>query len=1006
MGNGIRCSLSLCSLLLWVVGCIACTAGMMTAAEQSQPLLRVGVYDNRPKLFVDETGQVSGFWADIIRHIADAEGWQLEFVHASWTECLERLQRHEIDVMPDVAYSEERSALFAFSQQPVHTSWSGVYAATDSAIESLLDLEGRRLAVLTGSINVDGPGGIRALLDAFSVQCTLIEEDSYAAVFAAVESGAADAALANKDFASQYTVDSQLQPTPIIFQPARLHFACASDAVTSAALLASIDRHLLQMKQDPDSVYYQSLKTWFGIQAEPEALPGWLWNAMWCSGALLLLLLLMNLLLRAQVRARTSELHQDIVRRQEAEEKLRHQQLLLEEMGQMAHVGGWEFDPHSGAGTWTAETARIHDMDPDEPTSLEKGLSFYHGESRQRIEAAVKEAATKGTGYDLELEMTTASGARKWIRSIAHPLVEDGQVRLIRGSFQDITAVKQNAEHIRHLNAVLNGIRHVNQLITREKDPEQLIQKACTMLVEARGFHSVVVALTDDQGIQVEKYAGAGSKVALLEEMFRRGELSACARHSIRDHTITVLSCREDPCHACPAARTGQQDVEDTMIIALEQDERVYGFMLVSVDGGHGHDPNEHGLLSEVAGDIAFALRSMEIEAERNATAAALADTEEQLRQVQKLEAIGQLAGGIAHDFNNILMVQIGYCDMLKDRLDDERTASQLAQIRACADRAAALTRQLLAFSRKQALQPEVLDLNAVITQAGQMLSRLIGEHINLVTVPGQKLGRVKADPGQIEQVIMNLVVNARDAMPNGGTLSIETSNVVLDERYARNHVGARAGPHVLLAISDTGCGMDETTRQHSFEPFFTTKGKDKGTGLGLSTVYGIVKQSKGNIWVYSEVGQGTTFKVYLPRVDEEPSARQVELQEPQRGQGQSILVVEDEAALRELLVEMIDDLGYQVTAAADGNEALELIKGQGLRPDLMITDMIMPGINGRDLAERARQIQPGLKVLYASGYTDNAIVHQGVLDPDTPFLQKPFTIDDLAVKIPQLLDA
>ncbi|MDQ7779850.1 MAG: PAS domain S-box protein [Planctomycetota bacterium] len=379
---------------------------------------------------------------------------------------------------------------------------------------------------------------------------------------------------------------------------------------------------------------------------------------------------------------------------------------------------------------------------------------------------------------------------------------------------------------------------------------------------------------------------------------------------------------------------------------------------------------------------------------------------EEQFRQSQKLEAVGKLAGGLAHDFNNILTALMGHCDLMKQGIGTEDPlAENLAQIEISAERAAALTRQLLAFSRRQTLQPKVLDLNALVRNLDLMLRRLIGEDIDFLTTLDGDLGCVVADPGQIEQVIANLAVNARDAMPDGGKLTIETANAELDAEYSRGHVGATPGRYVLLAVSDTGCGMDETTKSRIFEPFFTTKEKGKGTGLGLSTVYGIVKQSGGNIWVYSEPGKGATFKIYLPRTDArpEPEARSVE-ESPVMGHGEHILIVEDEPALQNLFERMLKSMNYRVSVAASGGEALTAVEKNGVLPDLLITDVVMPGMSGVALVERLRRTQPNLKVLYMSGYTENAIVHHGILDPGIPFIQKPFNLGALAAKINSLL--
>ncbi len=388
-----------------------------------------------------------------------------------------------------------------------------------------------------------------------------------------------------------------------------------------------------------------------------------------------------------------------------------------------------------------------------------------------------------------------------------------------------------------------------------------------------------------------------------------------------------------------------------------------------------------------------------------------LSQLQDQLRQAQKMEAVGRLAGGIAHDFNNLLTAITGYGDLLMASLapDDPRRAD-VEQIRKATDRAATLTKQLLAFGRRQVLQPRVLDLNAVVADMEKMLRRLIGEDIELVTVPGPGLWRVKADPGQLEQVLMNLAVNARDAMPHGGRLIIETANVELDEAYARRHVAVRPGPYVLLAVSDTGCGMDAETLGHVFEPFFTTKEPGKGTGLGLATVYGIVKQSGGNIWVYSEPGRGTTFKIYLPRVDAPleaagAAAAAASAAGPAGGR-ETLLLVEDDDGVRVLAREVLRRKGYRVLEARDGREALRRSETHDGPIALVVTDLVMPGLGGREVFARLAVRRPDLRVLYTSGYTDAAIFRQSVFEPGTAFISKPFTPDALARRVREVLDA
>ncbi len=381
--------------------------------------------------------------------------------------------------------------------------------------------------------------------------------------------------------------------------------------------------------------------------------------------------------------------------------------------------------------------------------------------------------------------------------------------------------------------------------------------------------------------------------------------------------------------------------------------------------------------------------------------------SEEQLRMSQKLEAVGQLAGGVAHDFNNLLTVITGYSDLVLARLDEaDDNRTKIEEIKRAALRASSLTRQLLAFSRKQVLQPKLFNLNDLVADMSKMLQRLIGENIEMTTCCGPE-APINADPGQIEQVLMNLVVNARDAMPNGGRVTVETSRVEIDEGYASTHINVQPGPYVMLAVSDTGSGMDAETRKHIFEPFFTTKELGKGTGLGLSTVYGIVKQSGGNIWVYSEPDHGTVFKVYLPAVAQtnvETNAAPKAYAIP-RGT-ETILIVEDEPQIRQLASECFTHCGYNVLSTADGLEALQLIERLQEPIDLILSDVVMPKVSGRELAERVSLLWPSTKVLFMSGYTNDAIVNHGIMDGATWFIQKPFALDALARLVREVLDS
>ena len=513
----------------------------------------------------------------------------------------------------------------------------------------------------------------------------------------------------------------------------------------------------------------------------------------------------------------------DITERKRVEDRLRESESFLTEIGNMARVGGWEIDQETETVFWTQTTKALHEVPDDYVPTVEKAVDFFAPEVRSELLQAITRARELGIPYDMELPFVTAKGKRLWTRTVCKPEFRDGKCVRLRGTFQDITELKQ--------------------------------------------------------------------------AMDRRLEMEA------------------------------------------------------------------------------------------------------QFQQAQKLESIGRLAGGVAHDFNNMLSVILGYGEEIHAGLhqgDPLREAAE--EILEAVKRSSALTRQLLAFSRKQTLLPVVLSLNDIVIDLEKMLRRVIGEDVELSIRLAEDLSNIEVDLGQIEQVIMNLAVNARDAMPQGGSLILETGNVNVDERTTSRYPDLQPGAYVKLSVTDTGCGMDEETRKNIFEPFFTTKEKSKGTGLGLSTVYGIVRQSGGSIQVHSEIGQGSTFEIHLPVSGEAPAVETVRTEEKNvRGAGQRILVVEDEPSLQRLCHKALKRLGYEVTVASNGGEALLLVEEKGMRPDLIITDVVMPGMSGKDLVDQLRRLMPGLRVIYMSGYTDDVILDHGILGSGTPFIEKPFDMNSLA---------
>ncbi len=574
-------------------------------------------------------------------------------------------------------------------------------------------------------------------------------------------------------------------------------------------------------------------------------------------------------------------------------------------------------------------------------------------------------------------------------------------------AFNSMAASLEQALHeARTREARLESLVEISGDLSRMQELESLlgrIAEACGRLVNTDwvGFRLVdgdelVVAGTLDAGkhMQVKPRMKIGESLS--------GRVASTGRPlMLRDPTNHPDL---DPEHAASMRRFGYRGL---LTVPAKIGDRVVGVLSFLTTREEGFSAEDMAIATAFASHAAIALENSRLLLESRRAYDELAETQGQLEQAQKMDAVGRLAGGVAHDFNNLLTVILGRTDILLHPLPPEDPMRRgIELIQRTAGRAADLTRQLLAFSRKQVLEPVVLDLGAVTTDMKDMLGRLIGEDIALLTTPTPGLGQVKADRGQIEQVIMNLAVNARDAMPQGGRLILETANVDLDDEYVRRHVGARPGAHVMLAVSDTGAGIPREIQGQIFEPFFTTKEPGKGTGLGLATVYGIVKQSGGYIEVDSEAGRGTTFRIYLPRLDAAPVTVDRSVRPTIAAGGtETILLVEDEEGVRELARDILRASGYTVLEARNGAEALLLCERHQGPLDMLLTDVVMPRMSGRELAERLAPLRPDLSVLYMSGYTDDAVIRHGVLRAGTAFLQKPFTPAALVQRVRETLD-
>lgn len=632
----------------------------------------------------------------------------------------------------------------------------------------------------------------------------------------------------------------------------------------------------------------------------------------------------------------------DISERKQAEDALRASKELLTETERIGKVGGWSFNIDTLTQVWTDEVYRIHETAISPDPTVEQGINYYTQESRPIIEQAVHRAIAHGEAFDFELEIITAKGNTRAVHTIGKA---DLPNRRIYGFFQDITERKQAESELRRLSTAIR------------QSPE-------------------TVVITDTAGtIQyVNPAFERTTGYTRAEALGQNPRILNSGRHDAEFYRVmwnTLQEGRVWQGRMVNKRKDGSLYTEDASIAPVKDND--------------GTITNYVAVKRDITAELA---------------------REEMLSQAQKMESVGRLAGGVAHDFNNLLMGIMGYAELCREQLPvDHPVREWVGEIIREAERSANLTRQLLAFARKQTVAPQVIDLNDAVGNMLKMLRRLIGEDIDLVWQPGANVWPLKIDPGQVDQILANLCVNARDAIGGDGRITIETDIVSIDADYCEEHAEAAPGSYVLLTVSDDGCGMDRETLQHVFEPFFTTKPTGEGTGLGLATVYGIAKQNNGFVNVYSEPGEGTTFRIYLPR--DTSVARDAAEAAPKtaiRNGTETILLVEDETAIRTIMQLVLAKLGYTVIPAASPAEALRLAEAHRDGIDLMITDVVMPGMNGRALAEQLAPDFPKMKVLYMSGYTADVVAQRGILDEGVHFLGKPVGRDALAQKVREVL--
>ncbi|MFH2053684.1 MAG: transporter substrate-binding domain-containing protein [bacterium] len=952
-----------------------------------RPILVGGDRDYPPYEYLDEIGRPTGFNVDLTRAIARQVGVEVDIRLGPWPEITSALLDGRVDVVQGMFYSPARDLSFDLSQPHLVNSCVAVVRRQGPVRppEDPRGLQGLRIVAETGDIMHD------FALD-HGLQQGLTTVESQGKALQEVVGGRQDVALVSRLTALYWIEKEGWTDLEIGRRPLLSPDYCFAVRNGNKALLAQFGEGLKALEESGE--YRRIREKWLGVYREDHLLtPELLRRAALGLGALLAVLLVVlawSWSLRRQVAART--------------EDLRTREEYLRSLIACSPVALYSIDTGGRVQTWNSSAERVFGWSDTEilgrplPIVPEDYQAEYM-EYRRQLQA--------GQGFlGREVVRLRKDGSRFTGRLSTAPLLDGAGAMIgVMGAMEDISLEKAADERIRHLNRVLLALRAVSRLIREARDPQTLIQEAGARLVEYGSYDGVLIILTGPEG-RPETWAenGLGPCPGALEQL-EAGVLPGCCRALVSEkETVVIPGCSPDAGTADGPGACGGPSAALGIRLILDGIPR--GYLIASLPPGFGPDGEERQLFAEMAAELCLGLGAM---GDRLARRNAEQDREamqRQLLQAQKMEAVGQLAGGVAHDFNNILQAIMGYTQILiEERPAGSPVPEELAEIFKGAERAASLTRQLLAFSRRQVMQPESLDLNALIDNLLKMLRRLIGEHLRLEWLPGNNLGAVYADAGMIEQVVVNLCVNARDAMAGGGTLIIETQNVLIDSDYCESHAWAQPGRYVLLSVTDTGCGIPAPDLQRIFEPFYTTKEEGRGTGLGLATVYGIVKQHEGMVNAYSEVGKGTTVKVYLPISQQKATAVGPLIEGGVRGGAETILLAEDDQAVRNLAQTILTRSGYRVLTAGDGEEAVQVFAAHAGEVDLLILDVVMPRAGGQEAHRRCQEIRSGVPVLFCSGYSPNAVHTNFVLHEGLHLVQKPYSQASLLRAVRGALD-
>ncbi len=900
----------------------AAFAALLIACALSAERLDVGMYQAPPLLFRDSTGAPSGLYPDLLREMADAEGWRIEWVDASWPELRSMLRSGELDLLPAIAYTEERDSLYDFNTETVLSNWAVVFGRPGTDIESIIDLDGRTLAVLEGDVYYTG---FRELAEGFDIECDYVETSTYDSVMLALDEKRAEAALVPRLYAAREEHRFDAARTPILCCPIELLFAVPPGE--NAHVLAALDRHLREYRENPGSVYHVSLDRWLG--GSREGSPGaWLWWALGGLAAAAGGFLVLLLVTRRRIRAATAELRES-----------------------------------------NAQMQAILDGSPDPITLLNPDYSArWTNKAARSITGSVR-----GKCYSTFAERESPCPGCPVPSALESGRIERSYVRRSKvGNSDEETWWDDIAVPVRGEGGDIDGVVVISRDITELKRAERRLRQS------EEKYRSVVEGSRDGIVIHRRGTILYANSVCHQYTGCRYGEL---VKRSLLEFIVPEqrhLVMRRI------AARTRGEDVPSTYEITLRRADSGRLPVEISVS------------VVEYEGEPAFIVFLRDITERR--------ELESQLRQAQKMEAVGQLAGGVAHDFNNLLQVITGYGGMAMETLpEDAEARGKLKEVVSAGDRAADLVRQLLAFSRNRGISLQPLSVEELISSHLEMLERIIGEDIELSFSWGEDLPAIRGDRGMLEQVLINLFLNARDAMPDGGTIRVSAETDRLDVEDCSVYPWAEPGRYVTVCVEDTGLGMSPDTLERIFEPFFTTKGQGGGTGLGLSTVYGIVKQHGGIITASSVQGEGTVFRLLLPSAEDGAGQPKPGDETLPAGGAETILIAEDNEEVRALLREILESAGYRVRTCVNGKRALEIHSSGADRPDLVILDIIMPEMGGLEAAEKILETDPEARIILCSGYSNRAT--EISLEGLYAFIRKPYTSREILATVRRLLD-